>query len=328
MKKDTILKIEKLRKYFPIKKGLFTFSKDYVKAVDDVDIHIRHGETFGLVGESGCGKTTLGRVAIQLIPATSGTIYFMGKNLTELNKSELRRIRPHMQIVFQDPSSSLNPRMTVKQIVGEPLLINKKLKGEALNKKVLELLYTVGLNEQHLYRYPHEFSGGQKQRIGIARALALNPDFIVLDEPTSALDVSVQAQILNLLKDLQNKFGLTYLFITHDLSVIHYISNRVAIMYAGKIVEVSKTKELFEKQLHPYTEALLSAIPIPDPKVKKKLKPLKGEVPSLINPPSGCRFHPRCTKRMPICSKLEPELREIEEQHFVACHLYNREIKG
>ncbi|MCD6571784.1 MAG: ABC transporter ATP-binding protein [Thermoplasmata archaeon] len=328
MKKDTILKIEKLKKYFPIKKGLFTFSKDYVKAVDDVDIHIRHGETFGLVGESGCGKTTLGRVAIQLIPATSGTIYFMGKNLTELNKSELRRIRPHMQIVFQDPSSSLDPRMTVKQIVGEPLLINKKLKGEALNKKVLELLYTVGLNEQHLYRYPHEFSGGQKQRIGIARALALNPDFIVLDEPTSALDVSVQAQILNLLKDLQNKFGLTYLFITHDLSVIHYISNRVAIMYAGKIVEVSKTKELFEKQLHPYTEALLSAIPIPDPKVKKKLKPLKGEVPSLINPPSGCRFHPRCTKRMPICSKLEPELREIEEQHFVACHLYNREIKG
>ena len=328
MKKDTILKIEKLRKYFPIKKGLFTFSKDYVKAVDDVDIYIRHGETFGLVGESGCGKTTLGRVAIQLIPATSGTIYFMGENLTELNKSELRRIRPHMQIVFQDPSSSLNPRMTVKQIVGEPLLINKKLKGEALNKKVLELLYTVGLNEQHLYRYPHEFSGGQKQRIGIARALALNPDFIVLDEPTSALDVSVQAQILNLLKDLQNKFGLTYLFITHDLSVIHYISNRVAIMYAGKIVEVSKTKELFEKQLHPYTEALLSAIPIPDPKVKKKLKPLKGEVPSLINPPSGCRFHPRCTKRMPICSKLEPELREIEEQHFVACHLYNREIKG
>ena len=328
MKKDTILKIEKLKKYFPIKKGLFTFSKDYVKAVDDVDIYIRHGETFGLVGESGCGKTTLGRVAIQLIPATSGTIYFMGKNLTELNKSELRRIRPHMQIVFQDPSSSLNPRMTVKQIVGEPLLINKKLKGEALNKKVLELLYTVGLNEQHLYRYPHEFSGGQKQRIGIARALALNPDFIVLDEPTSALDVSVQAQILNLLKDLQNKFGLTYLFITHDLSVIHYISNRVAIMYAGKIVEVSKTKELFEKQLHPYTEALLSAIPIPDPKVKKKLKPLKGEVPSLINPPSGCRFHPRCTKRMPICSKLEPELREIEEQHFVACHLYSREIKG
>ncbi|MCD6108974.1 MAG: ABC transporter ATP-binding protein [Thermoplasmata archaeon] len=327
MKKDTILKIEKLRKYFPIKKGLFTFSKDYVKAVDDVNIHIRHGETFGLVGESGCGKTTLGRVAIQLIPATSGTIYFMGENLTELNKSELRRIRPHMQIVFQDPSSSLNPRMTVKQIVGEPLLINKKLRGEALNKKVLELLYTVGLNEQHLYRYPHEFSGGQKQRIGIARALALNPDFIVLDEPTSALDVSVQAQILNLLKDLQNKFGLTYLFITHDLSVIHYISNRVAIMYAGKIVEVSKTKELFEKQMHPYTEALLLAIPIPDPKVKKKLKPLKGEVPSLINPPSGCRFHPRCTKRMPICSKLEPKLREIEDQHFVACHLYNREIR-
>ncbi len=319
---ETIVNATNLKKYFPIKQGLFSSTKEQLKAVDNIDIEIRKGETFGLVGESGCGKTTLGRVLIHLLPPTGGTLVFMGSNLTEISKTELRKLRPHMQIVFQDPSSSLNPRMTVKAIIGEPLKINKRFKGEALNAKVLELLKTVGLDEQHMYRYPHEFSGGQKQRIGVARALALNPDFIVLDEPTSSLDVSVQAQILNLFKDLQEKFQLTYMFITHDLSVIKYISDRVAVMYAGKIVEYAPTKDLFWEQLHPYTKALLSAIPIPDPRMKKKHIHLKGEVPSLISPPSGCRFHPRCPSAMPKCSESEPPLKEYHKDHFVACYLY------
>ncbi len=322
MEKTQIIKAKNVKEYFPIRKGIFSTVKDYVKAVDNVNFFIKKGETFGLVGESGCGKTTLGRTLIQLIPPTNGTVYFMGNNLSDISKSELRKLRLHMQIVFQDPSSSLNPRMTVKQIIGEPIKINSKLKNEEITQKVLLLLKTVGLDEQHMYRFPHEFSGGQKQRIGIARALALNPDFIVLDEPTSALDVSVQAKILNLFKDLQKKFNLTYLFITHDLSVIKYISDRVAVMYAGKIVELSPTKELFKKQLHPYTIALLCCIPIPDPKIKKEFIVIKGEVPSLINPPSGCKFHPRCPKRMPKCKEIEPELIEINNEHFVACHLY------
>jgi oligopeptide/dipeptide ABC transporter ATP-binding protein len=319
----TIVKGTNLKKYFPIKEGIFSSTKENVKAVDNVNIEIQKGETFGIVGESGCGKTTLGRILIHLIPLTAGTLMFMGYNLTAINKSELRKLRPHMQIVFQDPSSSLNPRMTVKNIIGEPLKINKRFKGEALNTKVLELLKIVGLDEQHMYRYPHEFSGGQKQRIGVARALALNPDFIVLDEPTSSLDVSVQAQILNLFKDLQKKFGLTYLFITHDLSVIKYISNRVAVMYAGKIVEHAPTKDLFQEQLHPYTKVLLSAIPIADPRKKREHIHLKGEVPSLITPPKGCRFHPRCSKCVGIfCSETEPVLKEVHKNHFVACHKY------
>ena len=322
MEKTQIIKAKNVKEYFPIRKGIFSTVKDYVKAVDNVNFFIKKGETFGLVGESGCGKTTLGRTLIQLIPPTNGTVYFMGNNLSDISKSELRKLRLHMQIVFQDPSSSLNPRMTVKQIIGEPIKINSKLKNEEITQKVLLLLKTVGLDEQHMYRFPHEFSGGQKQRIGIARALALNPDFIVLDEPTSALDVSVQAKILNLFKDLQKKFNLTYLFITHDLSVIKYISDRVAVMYAGKIVELSPTKELFKKQLHPYTIALICCIPIPDPKIKKEFIVIKGEVPSLINPPSGCKFHPRCPKRMPKCKEIEPELIEINNEHFVACHLY------
>jgi len=319
---ETIVNATNLKKYFPIKEGLFSSTKDFIKAVDNVDIKINKGETFGLVGESGCGKTTLGRVLINLIPLTAGTLCFMGSELNAITKSELRKLRPHMQIVFQDPSSSLNPRMTVKQIIGEPLKINKRFKGEELNKKVLELLKTVGLDEQHMYRYPHEFSGGQKQRIGVARALSLNPDFIILDEPTSSLDVSVQAQILNLFKDLQEKFGLTYLFITHDLSVIKYISDRVAVMYAGKIVEVAPTKEIFREQLHPYTKALLSAIPIPDPKIKRKHIHLKGEVPSLINLPTGCRFHPRCSECKSICKEKEPVMKEVHKDHFVACYHY------
>ena len=319
----TIVKGINLKKYFPLKEGIFSSTKENVKAVDNVSIEIKKGETFGIVGESGCGKTTLGRILINLIPPNDGTLIFMGSDLTKINKTELRKLRPHMQIVFQDPSSSLNPRMTVKNIISEPLKINKKFKGEALNRKVLELLKTVGLDEQHMYRYPHEFSGGQKQRIGVARALALNPDFIVLDEPTSALDVSVQAKILNLFKDLQEKYQLTYLFITHDLSVIKYISDRVAVMYAGKIVELAPTEDLFLEQLHPYTKALLYAIPVPNPKIKTRHIHLKGEVPSLINPPVGCRFHPRCEKCVNmICSETEPVLKEVKKNHFVACCRY------
>jgi oligopeptide transport system ATP-binding protein len=316
---EHLLDAKNIKEYFPVKRGLFSSTKDYVKAVDDVTIQIRKGETFGLVGESGCGKTTLGRVLIHLIPPTSGTLVFMGSNLSEISKRELRLLRPHMQIVFQDPSSSLNPRMTVKQILSEPLTIHHNFKGEAVTKKVLELLKTVGLDQQHLYRFPHEFSGGQKQRIGIARALALNPDFIVLDEPTSALDVSVQAQILNLLKDLQEKFNLTYLFITHDLSVIKFISNRVAVMYAGKIVEYANTVDLFREPTHPYTKALLSAIPVPDPRLRSQHQSLKGEVPSLITPPPGCRFHPRCPVASRACREIEPHMKEISKDHFVAC---------
>jgi len=319
MTSDILIKTEHLKEYFPIREGVFSRIKDYVKAVDDVDLFIRKGETFGIAGESGCGKTTLGRAIIQLIRPTDGEVFFVDTDLMKINKAELRKMRPHMQMVFQDPASSLNPRMTVREIIGEPLVINRIAKGEALNKKILDLLRTVGLDEQHMHRYPHEFSGGQRQRIGIARALALNPDFIILDEPTSALDVSVQAQILNLLKDLQKQFGLTYLFITHNLSVIKHISDRIAIMYAGKIVELAPTQDLFREPLHPYTKALLSAIPIPDPYLKRKLIPLKGEVPSLVDPPPGCRFHPRCENATERCSQVEPVLREVKKDHYVAC---------
>jgi len=323
---DVILEVKNLKKYFPIKRGI-VFSKHVgdVKAVDGVSFYIRKGETLGLVGESGCGKSTVARTIIRLLDPTDGEIIFDGVDISKLQYSSLRRIRRDMQIIFQDPYSSLNPRMTVSEIIGEPLQVHKIVSSsKEREKRVQELLELVGLAPYHATRYPHEFSGGQRQRIGIARALALNPKFIVADEPTSALDVSIRSQIINLLQDLQKEFKLTYLFISHDLAVIRHICDRIAVMYLGKIVELSENEDLYTSPLHPYTQALLSAIPIPDPELAEKRKKivLTGDVPSPVNPPSGCRFHPRCPSAMDICSKIEPELKEIKPNHFVACHLY------
>jgi oligopeptide/dipeptide ABC transporter ATP-binding protein len=323
---DVILEVKNLKKYFPIKRGiLFSRHVGDVKAVDGVSFYIRKGETLGLVGESGCGKSTVARTIIRLLDPTDGEIIFDGVDISKLPYSSLRRIRRDMQIIFQDPYSSLNPRMTVSEIIGEPLQVHKIVSSsKEREKRVQELLELVGLAPYHATRYPHEFSGGQRQRIGIARALALNPKFIVADEPTSALDVSIRSQIINLLQDLQKEFKLTYLFISHDLAVIRHICDRIAVMYLGKIVELSENEDLYTSPLHPYTQALLSAIPIPDPELAEKRKKivLTGDVPSPVNPPSGCRFHPRCPSAMDICSKIEPELKEIKPNHFVACHLY------
>jgi len=318
-----LVKTENLKKYFPVRGGLFSRAVNYVKAVDDVSFSITEGETFGLVGESGCGKTTLGRTILRLVPPTSGKIFFENRNIMDLRDEEMRRLRREMQIVFQDPYWSLDPRMTVKDIIAEPLKAHLSLDRETLENRVIELLEIVGLKETHMYRYPHEFSGGQRQRIGIARAIALTPKFIVLDEPTSALDVSVQAQILNLLKNLQKRLKLTYLFISHDLSVVQHLSTKIGVMYLGKLVEVGASEKIFSDPLHPYTKALLSAVPLPDPDLRKELVPLKGDVPSPVNPPSGCRFHPRRIHAMEICKKEEQILKGIREDHMVACHLYN-----
>lgn len=322
MEDNVLLKVKKLKKYFPVRGGILSKIIGYVQAVDEISFDIKRGETLGLVGESGCGKTTTGRTIIRLLEPTAGEVDFKGKDIFKLSKEELRKARRNIQIIFQDPFGSLNPRMTVGEIVGESLVIHKIVKNKKeKEERVRDLLETVGLNAGHIRRYPHEFSGGQRQRIGIARALALNPKLVICDEPVSALDVSIQAQVINLLEDLQEKFNLTYLFIAHDLSVVKHISDRVAVMYLGKIVELSSTSELYDNTQHPYTEALLSAVPIPDPTLKRQRIVLEGDVPSPFKPPAGCRFHPRCKYVEPICSQEEPELIDIENGHFVACHL-------
>jgi oligopeptide transport system ATP-binding protein len=317
---ETLLEVKHLKKHFPIKGGVFSKTIGYVYAVDDINFTLEKGETLGLVGESGCGKSTTGRTILRLIEPTDGAIYFEGQDITNLDKSAMRALRREMQIIFQDPYASLNPRMTVGSIIGEPLEIHKIAKGSETEERVASLLQKVGLRAEDMRKYPHEFSGGQRQRIGIARALALNPKLIVCDEPVSALDVSIQAQVINLLEDLQAEFGLSYLFIAHNLNVVEHISNRVAVMYLGQIVELASDEELYRNPQHPYTEALLSAVPIPDPTVKKKRIILEGDVPSPINPPKGCHFHTRCMYKDKICEEVEPEFKDIGGGHWVACH--------
>ncbi|MGL4731811.1 MAG: ABC transporter ATP-binding protein [Clostridium sp.] len=315
--KEVLIKVSNLKKHFKVGKNAT------LKAVDDVSFNIYKGETLGLVGESGCGKTTCGRTVMGLYEATDGEILFDGHDISKLNKKEKKEFARRAQIIFQDPYASLNPRMTVGDIVGEGIDVHGLYSGQERTNKIFELLQLVGLNKEHASRFPHEFSGGQRQRIGIARALAIEPDFIVCDEPISALDVSIQAQVVNLLIKLQNELGLTYLFIAHDLSMVKHISDRVGVMYLGTMVELASSHDLYEKPLHPYTQALLSAIPIPDPEVirGKNRIPLEGEVPSPINPKPGCRFAGRCRYAKPICSEKTPELKEVEPNHFVACHL-------
>jgi len=321
---NILLEVKGLKKYFPITQGIiFQRQVGAIKAVDGVDFFIRRGETLGLVGESGCGKSTTGRAILQLHRPTAGEVLFDGQDLVKMGGEQLRRMRRRMQMIFQDPYASLNPRMTVGAIIGEPLEVHGIAKGKEVKDRVQELLQVVGLNPYFVNRYPHEFSGGQRQRIGVARALAVNPDFIVCDEPISALDVSIQAQIINLLEELQEKFNLTYLFIAHDLSVVRHISNRVAVMYLGKIMELADRDEMYRNPLHPYTKALLSAVPIPDPVVEEKRERiiLTGDVPSPAKPPSGCVFHTRCPiMQRPTCVEQIPEWREAQPDHWVACH--------
>ncbi len=316
-----LVSIQGLIKLFPVKKLFFQRKPQYVHAVDGVDLTIRRGETLGLVGESGCGKSTLGRLILRLEQPTSGRINFEGTDLATVSSNDMKHLRRKMQMIFQDPYSSLNPRKTVQSILTEPLTVHEIGTRSERRHKVLELMDDVGLGPEHLHRYPHEFSGGQRQRIGIARALALNPSLIIADEPVSALDVSIRSQILNLLEDLQQKYNLTYLFISHDLSVVEHISDRVAVMYLGKIVEIGNNRSIYEDTLHPYTEALLSAVPIPDPSQTRKRIILKGDVPSPIAPPSGCRFHPRCWLRIPVCSEVIPPLHDVGNGHMAACHV-------
>jgi len=323
-----LLEIHDLKKHFPLDDSLFARKKSVVKAVDGVTLNVEEGETLGLVGESGCGKSTLGRTILRLIEPTSGEIRFQGKNLLAMSQRELRDMRRQMQIIFQDPYASLNPRMRVGEIVGEGLEIHKLAKGSAKRERVMALLQQVGLREDYYDRYPHEFSGGQRQRIGIARALAVSPQFIVCDEPVSSLDVSIQAQIINLLQELQEKMHLTYLFISHDLRVVEHISHRVAIMYLGKVVEIAKGDEIYQDAKHPYTQALLSAVPTPDTSRKKERMVLEGDVPSPVNPPTGCSFHPRCPFREALCEQVEPQLESYPDGHGIACHVFGPKKKA
>jgi len=320
---EPLLKVDKLVKHFPLKRRLLGGEPERVHAVDGVSFDLSAGETLGVVGESGCGKSTTGRCILRLIEPTAGEVWFEGRSVTRAGKDELRALARDMQIIFQDPYASLNPRMTVGAIIGEALIIHKLTKtAREYEDRIVELLETVGLNADHMRRFPHEFSGGQRQRIGIARALAVSPKLIVCDEAVSALDVSIQAQVINLLEDLQAKFSLTYIFIAHDLSVVEHISDRVAVMYLGRVVEIADARSLYTNPLHPYTEALLSAVPIPDPSVKRVRIPLQGDVPSPIHRPSGCHFHTRCPiAQLPLCSTEQPELKDAGRGHQVACHL-------
>lgn len=316
-----LLEVKDLKKYFPIKKGILSQTIGYVKAVDGVSFALKRGETLGLVGESGCGKTTVGRSILRLIEPTSGQVIFNGQNMLTLDREKLRQVRASIQIIFQDPFSSLDPRMNAGQIIAEPIRNHLKISKSEIRNRVAYLMERVGLLPEQMRRYPHEFSGGQRQRIGIARALALNPSVIICDEPVSALDVSIQAQVINLLARLQEQMNLSYLFIAHDLSVVEHISNRVAVMYLGHIVELATDQELYQNPLHPYSQALLSAVPIPDPEIQRKKILLQGDVPSPINPPPGCSFHTRCAVCEAICSRQAPQLKEVGDGHWVACHL-------